>query len=226
VLTDQDRKYVYVVGEGNWPSAATSRWVAWSMAGAWWKGLAGDRLVVGGVQRIYYPGMPVNPRPGRRRWPRRRPWLRSKGSAMDFSKFFIDRPIFAVALHHHVRRRPGGHSAAAGGRISRGRAAVVVRATYPGANPKEVAESVAVPLEEINGVEGLMYMKSVAASDGSLQVVATFRPKSTPTPPPCACRTASARRLARGGAAVRRDHAEAGVHAADVRGPGLPRRQP
>src|SRR5258708_28770732 len=43
---------------------------------------------------------------------------------------------------------------------------VVVRATYPGANPKEVAESVAVPLEEaINGVEGLMYMKSVAASD-------------------------------------------------------------
>jgi multidrug efflux pump len=66
------------------------------MAGAWWKGLAGDRLVVGGVQRIYYPGMPVNPRPGRRRRPSRRPWLRSKGSAMDFSKFFIDRPIFAV----------------------------------------------------------------------------------------------------------------------------------
>jgi multidrug efflux pump subunit AcrB len=40
---------------------------------------------------------------------------------------------------------------------------------------------VAVPLEEaINGVEGLMYMKSVAASDGSLQVVATFRPEIDP----------------------------------------------
>ena len=54
---------------------------------------------------------------------------------------------------------------------------VVVRATYPGANPKEIAESVAEPLEEaINGVEGIMYMKSVAGSDGSLQVVVTFRP--------------------------------------------------
>jgi len=54
---------------------------------------------------------------------------------------------------------------------------VVVRATYPGANPKEIADSVAVPLEEaINGVEGIMYMKSVAGSDGSLAVTVTFTP--------------------------------------------------
>lgn len=58
---------------------------------------------------------------------------------------------------------------------------VVVRATYPGANPKEIAESVAEPLEEaINGVEGIMYMKSVAGSDGSLQVVVTFLPGVDP----------------------------------------------
>ena len=58
---------------------------------------------------------------------------------------------------------------------------MVVRATYPGANPKEIADSVAEPLEEaINGVEGIMYMKSVSGSDGSLQVVVTFHPGVDP----------------------------------------------
>ena len=100
---------------------------------------------------------------------------------MDFSKFFIDRPIFAVVLSIimfavglvAIPQLPVGEYPEVVP------PSVVVRATYPGANPKEVAESVAVPLEEaINGVEGLMYMKSVAASDGSLQVVATFRGQS------------------------------------------------
>ena len=98
---------------------------------------------------------------------------------MDFSKFFIDRPIFAVVLSVilfalgliAIPQLPAGEYPEVVP------PSVVVRANYPGANPKEVAEAVAVPLEEaINGVEGLMYMKSVAASDGSLQVVATFRP--------------------------------------------------
>ncbi|MDR0227437.1 MAG: efflux RND transporter permease subunit [Burkholderiaceae bacterium] len=102
---------------------------------------------------------------------------------MDFSKFFIDRPIFAVVLSIilfavglvAIPQLPVGEYPEVVP------PSVVVRATYPGANPKEVAESVAVPLEEaINGVEGLMYMKSVAASDGSLQVVATFRPEVDP----------------------------------------------
>ena len=102
---------------------------------------------------------------------------------MDFSKFFIDRPIFAVVLSIilfavglvAIPQLPVGEYPEVVP------PSVVVRATYPGANPKEVAESVAVPLEEaINGVEGLMYMKSVAASDGSLQVVSTFRPDVDP----------------------------------------------
>ncbi|CAB5682032.1 Efflux pump membrane transporter BepE [Delftia tsuruhatensis] len=97
---------------------------------------------------------------------------------MDFSKFFIDRPIFAVVLSIilfavglvAIPQLPVGEYPEVVP------PSVVVRATYPGANPKEIAESVAVPLEEaINGVEGLIYLKSVAASDGSLQVVATFR---------------------------------------------------
>ena len=52
-----------------------------------------------------------------------------------------------------------------------------MRAIYPGANPKVIAETVSVPLEEqINGAEGMMYMKSVAGSDGVLQMTITFRP--------------------------------------------------
>ncbi|WP_427771798.1 efflux RND transporter periplasmic adaptor subunit [Comamonas thiooxydans] len=65
VLTDQDRKYAYVVGEGNVAERrdlTLGRMVDGRRLVE--QGLtAGDRLVVGGVQRIYYPGMPVNPRP-------------------------------------------------------------------------------------------------------------------------------------------------------------------
>ncbi|KWF38303.1 efflux RND transporter permease subunit [Burkholderia pseudomultivorans] len=102
---------------------------------------------------------------------------------MDFSRFFIDRPIFAVVLSIvifaigliAIPMLPAGEYPEVVP------PSVVVRATYPGANPKEIAESVAEPLEEaINGVEGIMYMKSVAGSDGSLQVVVTFLPGVDP----------------------------------------------
>src|SRR3546814_2966473 len=54
---------------------------------------------------------------------------------------------------------------------------VGVRTLSPGANPKGIAESVATPLEEaINGVEEMMYTKSVAVSDCVLQMTVTFRP--------------------------------------------------
>ncbi|WGS46005.1 efflux RND transporter permease subunit [Burkholderia sp. JSH-S8] len=102
---------------------------------------------------------------------------------MDFSRFFIDRPIFAVVLSIvtfalgliAIPMLPAGEYPEVVP------PSVVVRATYPGANPKAIAESVAEPLEEaINGVEGIMYMKSVAGSDGSLQVVVTFQPGVDP----------------------------------------------
>lgn len=98
---------------------------------------------------------------------------------MDFSKFFIDRPIFAVVVS--VILFAAGLIAIpllpVGGYPEVIPTSVVVRATYPGANPREIADSVAVPLEEaINGVEGIMYMKSVASSDGSLQLTVTFTP--------------------------------------------------
>ncbi len=98
---------------------------------------------------------------------------------MDFSRFFIDRPIFAAVLSIVIF---------AAGLISIPLLpigeypevvppSVVVRTVYPGANPKVIAETVATPLEEsIRGVEGLMYMKSVASSDGVLQTTVTFNP--------------------------------------------------
>ncbi|MBO9874186.1 MULTISPECIES: efflux RND transporter permease subunit [Xanthomonas] len=102
---------------------------------------------------------------------------------MDFSRFFIDRPIFAAVLSIVIF---------AAGLIAIPLLpigeypdvvppSVVVRTVYPGANPKVIAETVATPLEEaINGVENMMYIKSVAGSDGVLQMTVTFRPGTDP----------------------------------------------
>ena len=102
---------------------------------------------------------------------------------MDFSKFFIDRPIFAAVLSIIIF---------AAGLIALPQLpvseypdvvppSVQVRAVYPGANPKVIAETVATPIEEsINGVEGMMYMKSIAGSDGVLVTTVTFRPGTDP----------------------------------------------
>lgn len=65
VLTDQDRKYVYVVGQNNTAErrdVVTGRVVDGLRVIE--QGLAdGDQVVVGGMQRIFFPGMPVDPRP-------------------------------------------------------------------------------------------------------------------------------------------------------------------
>ena len=102
---------------------------------------------------------------------------------MDFSRFFIDRPIFAAVLS--ILIFVTGLIAIPLLPISEYPdvvpPSVQVRAEYPGANPKAIADSVATPLEEaINGVENMMYMKSVAGSDGVLVTTVTFRPGTDP----------------------------------------------
>ena len=96
---------------------------------------------------------------------------------MNISRFFVDKPIFAIVLSVLVF---------VGGLISILQLpvseypdvvppSVVVRAQYPGANPKVIAETVAAPLEEqINGVENMLYMSSQNTSDGALMLTITF----------------------------------------------------
>src|SRR4029077_21280745 len=97
---------------------------------------------------------------------------------MRFSRFFIDRPIFAAVLSIMIFL--AGVIAMFALPVSEYPEVVppsiVVRATYPGANPRVLAEAVATPLEEqINGVENMLYMSSQGTSDGVLTLTVTFR---------------------------------------------------
>ncbi len=96
---------------------------------------------------------------------------------MNFSHFFIQRPIFAAVLSLIIL---------IGGSISLFQLpvseypevvppTVVVTASYPGANPTVIAQTVATPLEqEINGTENMLYMFSQATSDGRMTLTVTF----------------------------------------------------
>ena len=96
---------------------------------------------------------------------------------MNFSQFFIQRPIFAAVLSLLVL---------IAGAISLFQLpiseypevvppTVVVRANFPGANPKVIGETVASPLEQaITGVEGMLYISSQSTADGKLTLTITF----------------------------------------------------
>ncbi|CAH0350665.1 efflux RND transporter permease subunit [Aquabacterium sp. CECT 9606] len=97
---------------------------------------------------------------------------------MNLSKFFIDRPIFAGVLSLLIFI--SGLIALRALPISEypevAPPSVIVRAQYPGANPKVIAETVATPLEEsINGVENMLYMGSQATTDGLMTLTVTFK---------------------------------------------------
>ena len=96
---------------------------------------------------------------------------------MKFSHFFIDRPIFAAVVSILIMLAGGlAYSALAVAQYpSVAPPTINVRATYPGASAQVVSETVATPIEqELNGVEGMIYMESSATSDGGLQITVTF----------------------------------------------------
>ncbi|MBP6749413.1 MAG: efflux RND transporter permease subunit [Xanthomonadaceae bacterium] len=96
----------------------------------------------------------------------------------DLSRIFVDRPILAAVLS--IAIFVAGLIAIPNLPITEypevAPPTVQVTAIYPGANPKAIADTVAAPLEEaINGVENMIYMKSAAASDGTMSLTVTFK---------------------------------------------------
>ncbi|MDE6867249.1 MAG: efflux RND transporter permease subunit, partial [Muribaculaceae bacterium] len=94
-----------------------------------------------------------------------------------FSKFFINRPIFATVIA--LIMIFAGLLAVTTLPIAQypdlTPPTVMVSASYPGANAATVARTVAEPIEEqVNGVEGMLYMSSNCSSDGSYSLTITF----------------------------------------------------
>lgn len=93
------------------------------------------------------------------------------------SAFFVNRPIFAMVISIVITIF--GIVAASTLPISQypeiTPAEIKVEATYTGANSVAVEQSVATPLEQkINGVENMIYMKSVNSGDGKLSLTVSF----------------------------------------------------
>ena len=94
-----------------------------------------------------------------------------------FSKFFIERPIFATVLALLI---------VVAGLVTLNRLPVAqypditpptvqVNAIYPGANAETVAQTVGIPIEQqVNGVEGMMYMSSTSSASGMYALTVTF----------------------------------------------------
>ena len=96
---------------------------------------------------------------------------------MRFSHFFIARPIFAAVMALVVTIIGAiGYTGLGITQLPEiTPPTITVTTTYPGASAQTVADTVAAPIEqEINGVEGMIYMASQSTSDGNVSVTVTF----------------------------------------------------
>ena len=92
-------------------------------------------------------------------------------------RFFVTRPIFAivVALLTTILGIVSYTQLPVEQYPEIAPPSIVVRANYPGADAETIAATVATPLEqEINGVEGMIYMSSYSSADGAMSLTVTF----------------------------------------------------
>lgn len=97
---------------------------------------------------------------------------------MNLSGFFIDRPIFAgvVSILIFLAGLLAMFQLPVAEYPEVTPPNIIVNAQFPGASPAVIAETVATPLEEqINGVENMLYMSSLASADGLLTLTVTFK---------------------------------------------------
>jgi len=97
---------------------------------------------------------------------------------MRFAHFFVDRPIFAsvisllliiVGTVAYLQLPVAQYPEIAPPTI-------VVRTSYPGADPQTIADTVSTPLEQqVNGVEDMLYMSSYSSADGAMALTITFK---------------------------------------------------
>ena len=154
-----------------------------------------DRVIIGGLHRAR-PGARVTAEQGRigpsplasaaavtarralpERPPRRAP-LSGEHRAMRLARFFIDRPVFAAVISITITLV--GAIAALRLPIAEypdiAPPTVQVTALYPGASAETIAQTVAGPIEqEVNGVDGMLYLSSQSTGDGRLTVSVVFR---------------------------------------------------
>jgi len=98
---------------------------------------------------------------------------------MNISRFFIDRPIFAMVLSVVITII--GVFAYPLLPLSQypeiAPPTITINAAYPGASAETLAETVAAPIEqEVNGVENMLYITSSSTSDGAVAITVTFQP--------------------------------------------------
>src|SRR4029079_3164036 len=95
-----------------------------------------------------------------------------------FSRFFIDRPIFASVLSIVITLAGGiavwGLPVAQYPQITP--PSIIVSCHYAGAHARVLGHSVAAPIEQqVNGVEDMLYMSSQCTNDGSYSLTVTFQ---------------------------------------------------